>query len=82
MHTIQLNNGIEMPVLGYGLFQVPPQEAERCTSDALEVGYRLIDMRDHAASDRRDHGVITKLIFRRMTSGVANDAPETRNTQH
>ncbi len=43
MQTIQLNNGIEMPLLGYGLFQVPPQEAERCTTDALEVGYRLID---------------------------------------
>ena len=43
MQTIKLNNGIEMPLLGYGLFQVPPQEAERCTTDALEVGYRLID---------------------------------------
>lgn len=43
MQTIQLNNGISMPVLGYGLFQVPPEEAERCTRDALEVGYRLID---------------------------------------
>lgn len=43
MHTIQLNNGVEMPLLGYGLFKVPPQEAERCTADALEVGYRLID---------------------------------------
>ena len=43
MHTIQLNNGIEMPVSGYGLFQVPPQEAERCATDALETGYRLID---------------------------------------
>ena len=43
MQTIQLNNGVQMPLLGYGLFQVPPQEAERCTSDALEVGYRLID---------------------------------------
>ena len=43
MLTIQLNNGIDMPLLGYGLFQVPPQEAERCTTDALEVGYRLID---------------------------------------
>ena len=43
MNTIRLNNGIEMPILGYGLFQVPPQEAERCTRDALEVGYRLID---------------------------------------
>jgi len=43
MQTIQLSNGVEMPLLGYGLFQVPPQEAERCVSDALEVGYRLID---------------------------------------
>ena len=32
-----------MPLLGYGLFQVPPREAERCTADALETGYRLID---------------------------------------
>ena len=32
-----------MPILGYGVFQVPPQEAERCVSDALSVGYRLID---------------------------------------
>ena len=43
MQTIQLSNGVQMPLLGYGLFQVPPQDAERCTSDALEVGYRLID---------------------------------------
>ena len=43
MQTIRLNNGIEMPLLGYGLFKVPPQDAERCTREALEVGYRLID---------------------------------------
>lgn len=43
MQMIKLNNGIEMPLLGYGLFQVPPEEAERCTRDALDVGYRLID---------------------------------------
>lgn len=43
MQTILLNNGVKMPILGYGLFQVPPQEAERCTRDALDVGYRLID---------------------------------------
>ena len=43
METIRLNNGIEMPLLGYGLFKVPPEEAERCTRDALDVGYRLID---------------------------------------
>jgi len=43
METIKLSNGIEMPKLGYGVFLVPPQECERCVSDALEVGYRLID---------------------------------------
>ena len=43
MQTIKLNNGVEIPVLGYGLFRVPPEEAERCTREALEVGYRLID---------------------------------------
>ena len=43
METIKLSNGVEMPLLGYGVFQVPPQEAERCVNDALSVGYRLID---------------------------------------
>ena len=43
METIKLSNGLEMPLLGYGVFQVPPQEAERCVSDALSVGYRMID---------------------------------------
>ena len=43
METIKLYNGVEMPLLGYGVFLVPPQEAERCVGDALSVGYRLID---------------------------------------
>ena len=44
MQYTTLSNGIQMPLLGYGVFQVPPQEAERCVADALSVGYRLIDM--------------------------------------
>ena len=43
METIKLNNGVEMPLLGYGVFKVAPEECERCVSDALNVGYRLID---------------------------------------
>ena len=43
MQTIQLSNGIQMPILGYGLFKVPPQDAEQCTAEALQTGYRLID---------------------------------------
>ena len=43
METIKLSNGVEMPLLGYGVFLVSPQECEQCVSDALNVGYRLID---------------------------------------
>ena len=43
METIKLSNGVEMPLLGYGVFLVSPQECEQCVSDALSVGYRLID---------------------------------------
>ena len=43
MEYIKLSNGVEMPLLGYGVFQVSPEECERCVSDALSVGYRLID---------------------------------------
>lgn len=38
-----LNNGVKMPMLGFGVYQTPPEETERCVSEALEVGYRLID---------------------------------------
>ena len=43
MKTIKLWNGVEMPQIGYGVYQVSPDECERCVSDALEVGYRMID---------------------------------------
>ena len=43
METIKLYNGVEMPLLGYGVFRVDPKECERCVLDALSVGYRLID---------------------------------------
>ena len=43
METIKLYNGVEMPLLGYGVFRVDPKECERCVTDALNVGYRLID---------------------------------------
>lgn len=43
MEYVKLSNGIEMPVLGYGVYQVTPEECERCVLDALSVGYRSID---------------------------------------
>ncbi|URZ16665.1 aldo/keto reductase [Clostridium felsineum] len=44
MKYIILNNGIEMPIEGYGVFQIQdPKQCEQCVSDAIDVGYRLID---------------------------------------
>ena len=43
METVTLSNGVKMPVLGYGVYQVTPEECERCVLDALAAGYRLLD---------------------------------------
>ncbi len=43
MNYITLNNGVKMPQFGYGVFQVSPEECERCVSDAISVGYRSFD---------------------------------------
>lgn len=43
MEYVTLNNGIKMPMLGYGVYQVTNDECERCVRDALDVGYRSID---------------------------------------
>lgn len=51
METVRLNNGIEMPLLGYGLFKVDPKESERCTRDALSLGYRMIDTAQFYANE-------------------------------
>ena len=58
MDTIKLNNGVEMPQLGYGVFQVSPVEAERCVADALGVGYRMIDT---AQAYQNEEGVGTAI---------------------
>ena len=43
MHHIKLNNGIELPMIGFGTYQIPASKTARCVADALSVGYRLID---------------------------------------
>ena len=43
MREVRLNNGVMMPAIGFGVFQIPASETEKAVSDALEVGYRMID---------------------------------------
>ena len=65
METIKLTNGVEMPLLGYGVFQVTPQECERCVSDALSVGYRLIDTAQAYFNEEGVGAAITKSGLKR-----------------
>jgi 2,5-diketo-D-gluconate reductase A len=43
MQTVTLNNGVEMPILGFGVYQIPAEETEQCVTAALAAGYRSID---------------------------------------
>lgn len=54
MQNVTLNNGVEMPIEGYGVFQIEPDETERCVLEALEVGYRSLDT---AATYGNEEGV-------------------------
>lgn len=54
MDFVTLTNGVAMPTIGYGVYQVDPAEAERCVSDALETGYRMVDT---AQAYRNEEGV-------------------------
>ncbi|BBC35001.1 2,5-didehydrogluconate reductase [Streptomyces graminofaciens] len=43
MRNVTLNNGVEMPILGFGVYQIPPEQTEQAVLDALAAGYRLLD---------------------------------------
>ena len=64
--NVTLNNGVEMPILGFGVYQIPPEETEQAVATALEVGYRLIDT---AASYGNEEAVGRAL----RSSGIPRD---------
>ncbi len=66
MKTVTLNNGVVMPQIGCGVYQVSPAECERCVSDALSVGYRMIDT---AQAYHNEEGVGAAV----KKSGIARD---------
>ena len=75
MQTVKLNNGVEMPILGFGVYQIPERkECEQAVADALSVGYRLLDTAQayhneeavgaaikNSGIDRRDIFLVTKI---------------------
>ena len=52
MEYTTLNNGVKMPILGFGVFQIPKEDTERIVLDAIEVGYRLFDTAQGYGNER------------------------------
>jgi len=70
MQNVVLNNGVEMPILGFGVYQIPdPQECERAVADAIEVGYRSID----TAAAYMNEEAVGRAISGRGGRGVARE---------
>ncbi|MBN8847972.1 MULTISPECIES: aldo/keto reductase [unclassified Sphingomonas] len=68
--NVTLNNGVDMPILGFGVFQVPdPAECERSVRDAIDVGYRLLDTATSYGNEQavgnaiRNHGIDRSELF-------------------
>ena len=82
MQYITLSNGVKMPLLGYGVFQVSPAECERCVSDALSVGYRLIDTAQAYANEEgvgnawRKSGLKREELFLVTKVWISNNGEE------
>lgn len=66
MESVQLSNGVQMPIVGFGVYQIPPDDTERCVSEALAAGYRHIDT---AEAYRNEEGVGRAIA----ASGVSRD---------
>lgn len=60
MEFVTLNNGVKMPILGYGVYQVTAEECERCVLDAIEVGYRSVDTAQAYANEEGVGSAVAK----------------------
>ena len=82
MEYLTLSNGVKMPLLGYGVFLVSPQECERCVADALQVGYRLIDTAQAYANEEgvgnawRKSGIAREDLFLVTKVWISNAGEE------
>ena len=77
-----LNNGVKMPMLGYGVYQVAPEECERCVLDALSVGYRAVDTaqaygnEEGVGSALKKSGVLRSEVFLTTKVWITNAGEE------
>ncbi|MCX4672114.1 aldo/keto reductase [Streptomyces sp. NBC_01381] len=86
MQQVTLNNGVEMPILGFGVYQIPPEQTEQAVSDALAAGYRLLDTAAAYGNEEavghaiKNSGVPREELF--VTTKLwVQDAPAQENTE-
>jgi 2,5-diketo-D-gluconate reductase A len=77
--TLVMNNGLEIPQLGYGVFLVPPEETERAVTEALKAGYRLIDT---AQGYRNEEGVGAAIAESDVPRGELFITTKLTNSEH
>ncbi|WP_083449645.1 aldo/keto reductase, partial [Actinoplanes rectilineatus] len=86
MYNVPLSNGMEMPVLGFGVYQIPPEQTERTVSEALSAGYRLLDTAAYYGNEEavgraiRNSGIPRADLFVTTKLWVQN-APAQQNTR-
>ncbi|MET7300581.1 aldo/keto reductase [Embleya sp. NPDC005575] len=86
MRNVTLNNGVEMPILGFGVYQIPPEQTEQAVSEALAAGYRLLDTAAAYGNEEavgraiRNSGIPREELF--VTTKLwVQDAPAQENTR-
>jgi 2,5-diketo-D-gluconate reductase A len=86
VQTVTLNTGVEMPILGFGVYQIPAEETEKAVSDALAAGYRLLDTAAGYGNEEavgraiRASGIAREELF--VTTKLwIQDAPAEQNTR-
>ncbi|WP_328835318.1 aldo/keto reductase [Streptomyces europaeiscabiei] len=86
MQNITLSNGVEMPILGFGVFQIPAEQTEQAVTDALAAGYRLLDTASSYQNEEavgraiRSSGIPREELF--VTTKLwVQDAPAEENTK-
>ncbi|MFJ7949820.1 aldo/keto reductase [Streptomyces sp. NPDC096354] len=86
MQNVTLNNGVEMPIIGFGVYQIPAEETEQAVTDALAAGYRLLDTAASYANEEavgraiKNSGVPREELFV-TTKLYVQDAPAEENTK-
>ncbi|WP_043664869.1 aldo/keto reductase [Streptomyces xylophagus] len=86
MQSVTLNNGVDMPILGFGVFQIPAEQTEQAVTEALAAGYRLLDTAASYENEEavgraiKNSGVPREELFV-TTKLYVQDAPAEENTR-